>query len=197
MARTWHHRDLCHNHRDPHPGYHHRSPQPYNCNHYLILPGHCEKKISPILPQLAKTPMYPSLVAIALRCKRWPCSSSSSFQRDPQPQRPSCAAPGADGLPPTSSTEFLLLAMACAGAHGRAAALACETSGIHPGLRTLDGGLVVLGRRLRDGGRRAGGFGVSREGDASSSEGVAGWFEPWLTRLRETALRVFEEDVLD
>lgn len=98
--------------------------------------------------------------------------------------------------------------MVCAGAHARAAALACETSGIHPGLRTLDGGLVVLGRRLREGGRRGDVFGVMRETSASDrgddGRGVASaggdgmdWFEPSMSRLRETALRVFEEDVLD
>lgn len=98
--------------------------------------------------------------------------------------------------------------MACAGAHARAAALACEISGIHPGLRTLDGGLVVLGRRLREGGRREGVFGVFREtsasglgergmgGESAGGDGM-GWFEPWLGRLRETALQVFEKDVLD
>ena len=154
---------------------------------------------SPVLPQIAKTPIYPSLVSVALRCKRWSCGSS---QPDPRQQKPPSAAGADGGVPsaPTSSAEFLLLAMACAGAHGRAAALACETSGIHPGLRTLDGGLVVLGRRLREGGRRGGVFGVSVSGDggaSSSSDGAAGWFEPSMVRLRETALKVFEEDVLD
>lgn len=98
--------------------------------------------------------------------------------------------------------------MACAGAHARAAALACETSGIHPGLRTLDGGLVVLGRRLREGGRRGGVFGVIQEtstsdlregglgGGSARGDGM-GWFEPWMSKLRKTALQVFEEDVLD
>lgn len=76
--------------------------------------------------------------------------------------------------------------MACAGDHGRAAALACETSGIHPGLRTLDGGLVVLGRRLRGGGGVLG---------AGGGETGMGWFEPLVGVLRERAQQAFEEDV--
>lgn len=86
------------------------------------------------------------------------------------------------------------------GAHARAAALACETSGVHPGLRSLDGGLVVLGRRLRRGGRKGGVFGVARVGGGGGGGGVGqgmGWFEPWMGKLRERALEVFEEDVLD
>lgn len=55
----------------------------------------------------------------------------------------------------------------------------------------------MLGRRLREGGRRGGVFGVSRDGSAVPSDELAGWFEPWMVRLRETALKVFEEDVLD
>eukprot|EP00752_Nemacystus_decipiens_P018330 g16445.t1 len=147
---------------------------------------------SPILPQLAKTPLYPSLVSIALRGEGMSCGPS---QHRPQGRR-SCPAAGTDGVappppPPTSSTEFLLLAMACAGGHGRAAALACEASGIHPGLRTLDGGLMVLGRWLRERGRRGRVSGASALGDggAGSAHGVAGWFEPWMVRLREAALK--------
>lgn len=83
------------------------------------------------------------------------------------------------------------------GAHARAAALACETSGVHPGLRSLDGGLVVLGRRLRRGGRKGGVFGVSRVGGDGGERQGMGWFEPWMGMLRERALEVFEEDVLD
>lgn len=92
--------------------------------------------------------------------------------------------------------------MACIGAHGRAAALACETSGIHRGLRSLDGGLVVLGRRLRGGGRSGGVFGAfGSGGGGGGGEGgggeASGWFEPWMDMLRERALHVFEADVLD
>lgn len=97
-----------------------------------------------------------------------------------------------------------MLAVACAGAHAQAAALACETSGIHPGLRTLDGGLVVLGGRLREGGRRGGVFGVLREanrggvgGGEEAGDARLGWFAPWMGMLRERALQVFEEDVMD
>lgn len=83
------------------------------------------------------------------------------------------------------------------GAHARAAALACETSGVHPGLRSLDGGLAVLGRRLRMGGRKGGVFGVSRFGGDGDGGHEMRWFKPWLGMLKERALEVFEEDVLD
>lgn len=164
------------------------------------------RRYSPSLPQLAKTPLYPSLVAVALRCKRWSSGGETASQQrrhhhaqQQQQQQPFSVADAAVPPPPTSSAEFLLLAMACAGAHGRAAALACETSGIHPGLRTLDGGLAVLGRRLREeGGRRKRGVhGVAPEGSAGPGEAEMGWFRPWMERLRETALEVFEGDVLD
>lgn len=83
-----------------------------------------------------------------------------------------------------------MLALACTGAHGRAAAIACETSGLHRGLRSLDGGLVVLGRRLR--------MGVYGEGIGEVVvDEQMGWFRPWMGKLRKRALRVFEADIFE
>ncbi|CAM9747694.1 unnamed protein product [Ectocarpus fasciculatus] len=147
---------------------------------------------SPSLAQLAKTALYPSLAAVAMRCKLWSCpppplQQQQGQHRQPQQQQQQLSSSIADlPPPPTSSTEFLLLAMACAGDHGRAAALACETSGIHPGLRTLDGGLVVLGRRLRGGGGCVG---------AGGGDTGMGWFQPLVGFLRERAQQAFEKDV--
>lgn len=84
-----------------------------------------------------------------------------------------------------------MLAMACTGSHARAAALVCETSGIHPGLRSLDGGLDVLGRHLRQG------LGWRLGGAAAVEHAGPEWFLPWLKRLRKTAWLTFEADVLD
>lgn len=79
-----------------------------------------------------------------------------------------------------------MLAMACAGAHGRAAALACEIFGIHPGLRSFDSGLAVLGRHLN---QRQGWGGRGAEMEME-------WFSPSLQKLREKAWCVYEADLL-
>lgn len=101
-----------------------------------------------------------------------------------------------------------MLAMACAGSHTRAAALACEISGIHVGLRSLDGALTVLERRLRPVlGSGSSGLGesggVMRRDNAGTlpfeerEGGGAGevWFLPWLERLRRSAWAVFASDM--
>lgn len=111
--------------------------------------------------------IYPSLASLALQRKCW--------------------SPSEADLPPTSTGEFLALAMACTGLHGRAAALVCETTGVHRGLRSLDGGLAVLGRWLTVGGS------MSSDGDDGRGHR---WFRTWMDRLRDRALVVYEEDVL-
>lgn len=111
--------------------------------------------------------IYPSLASLALQRKHW--------------------SPSEPDLPPTSTGEFIALAMACTGSHGRAAALVCEITGVHRGLRSLDGGLAVLGRWLKVGGW------ISSEGD--DGRGYR-WFQSWMDRLHDRALVVYEEDVL-
>lgn len=122
---------------------------------------------STALPRLVKTSLYPYLVTLVLK-ERY------------------------GGMPRTSTSEFLMVAMSCIGEHGRAAALACEASGIHPGLRSLSAGVTVLERRLRQ--RR--GWGATRGGEAVDGDQTE-WFAACMERLRDKAWLVFEADVLN
>lgn len=124
-------------------------------------------RLSTALPRLVKTSLYPSLVALVLK-ERY------------------------GGVPRTSTSEFLMVAMSCIGEHGRAAALACEASGIHPGLRSLSAGVTVLERHLRQ--RR--GWGATRGGKAGDRDQPE-WFAACLESLRDKAWLVFEADVLN
>lgn len=76
-------------------------------------------------------------------------------------------------------------------------------AGIHPGLRSLDGGLIVLERRLRSGRTNEESFdafsntGGYEKGDLDRTAEHPGWGGEWLRAMRSGALQAFEADVLE
>lgn len=93
-----------------------------------------------------------------------------------------------------------MLAMAAIGFHARAAAIACEMSGVHPALRSLDGGLVILHQYLSSEESEAtvfgGGVAVEKQQATATADESVAWFHSLLQKLRDKARRAFEKDVL-
>ncbi|CAN0057119.1 unnamed protein product [Choristocarpus tenellus] len=149
------------------------------------LPSH-HPTHSSSLRQFLKSPMYPSLVSVILDAvpspRVLPPSASSSSPELLQTTPKHIIQPPV--LPPTSSAEFLTLALACAGLHVQAAALVYELAGAHSGLRTLKGGLALLSRHLR-------GQGVVQ----GVGDDVEPWFSPSMEGLRGWAVQVLETDL--